>query len=98
MVSFEDASRCPKCDNPGEQKSVQNTANNSKLHIFTCQNAACRWYQTDWVVQKLEDGTVPERVPDRQKTFPAIPGMTQEKAQRQLEDTIKDEERDRQGR
>ena len=46
----------------------------------------------------MEDGTVPEREPTREKTFPAIPGMTQEKAAAQLENTIKDEERDRQGR
>ncbi len=97
-VEFEEARRCPRCDNPGEQKSVRPAADRSKLYIFTCQNGACVWFETDWVVQKLEDGTVPVREASRQKTFPQVPGMTQEKAQRQLEETIKDEERGLRGR
>ena len=98
MATFEEASRCPKCDNTGEQKSMQAAPEGSKLYIFTCRNEPCAWYLTDWVVQRLEDGTIPERVPNRQKTFPSIPGMTQEKAAAQIEQTIKDEDRDRQGR
>lgn len=89
-VSFEVASRCPKCDNPGELMSTRPTkdadGNPSKIHILRCENSACRWYDTDWIVQQLEDGTVPVREGRMEKTFPAIPGMTQEKAEQQIKD------------
>ena len=99
MASFETASRCPKCDNVGEQSSVRDAPKGrGKLYIFTCQNGACAWFLTDWVVQKLPDGTVPVRESDREKTFPVIPGMTQEKAIESLKQDAKDEERGKRGR
>lgn len=97
-VTFEEAKRCPRCDNPGEQKTVRPAADRSKLYIFTCQNGACVWFETDWVVQRLEDGTVPVREPSSHKTFPQIPGMSQEKAIETVKKTIKDEERGLRGR
>ena len=97
MVTFEEASRCPKCDNPGEQKEKRADRTHD-LYIFTCQNKVCLWYQTDWVVQRNSDGTIPEREVNRLKTFPVVPGMSQEKAIEQVKKTIKDEERGKRGR
>lgn len=95
-VTFEEAKRCPKCDNPGELMSTRNVRDNegrpAKVHILRCQNNRCRWFETDWVVQQLEDGTVPVREGMEQKTFPKMPGMTQEKAAEQIKE-ISDEER-----
>ena len=93
-VSFEDAQRCPRCDVPGEIMSTRNARDNkgkpTKIHILRCQNIRCSWFQTDWVVQQLEDGTVPIREGQEQKTFPAVRGMTQEKAAEQIEGIVDD--------
>lgn len=90
-TTFEEASRCPKCDNTGEVKQTRPGPNKSQIHILTCQNPPCKWYQTDWVVQQLSDGTIPvrevtERTP---KTFPKlyIP-----QSAREVIDAIKDTE------
>ncbi len=96
-VTFDQAKRCPKCDNPGEQDVVRNGPD-YKLYTFICRNEACAWFGTGWVVQRMDDGTIPEREPSREKSFPAIPGMTQEKAIKSLKQTAKDEERGLRGR
>lgn len=98
-VSFEEARRCPRCDQAGEivstRPSRDNDGNPCKVHILRCQNPRCSWFETDWVVQQLTDGTVPVREGMERKTFPAIPGMTQEKAQEQLKELTKGEENTR---
>jgi hypothetical protein len=94
-VDFETAQRCPKCDQPGEIMSTTPARDNKgrpcKIHRLRCQNNRCRWFETDWVVQQLEDGTVPIREGLEQKTFPAVPGMTQEKAAEQIEAIVDDD-------
>ena len=73
-ISFEEASRCPKCKQPGELGTERPAANKSTIHIIWCRNTICRWYNTNWIVQKLQDGTVPvrQREERRPKTFPKI--------------------------
>lgn len=87
-TTFEEAKRCPKCDQTGELLSTRGVADNegrpAKLHILRCQNERCSWFDTDWVVQQLHDGTVPVREGMERKTFPQVPGMTQEKAAEQI--------------
>ena len=78
--------------------STRPSKDRSKIHIFRCQNDRCSWFDTDWVVQQLEDGTVPVREGMEQKTFPAIPGMTQEKAAEQIQDIADEESRSKRGR
>ncbi len=97
-VSFEEASKCPRCDNAGEQNALVRNVKDGKLYTFTCRNSACSWFETDWVVQRLEDGTVPLRETTRERTFAPIPGMTQEKAIKALKQTADDEERGLRGR
>lgn len=90
-VSYEEASRCPKCGNTGESVETRPGPNRSKIHILRCQNAVCRWYATDWIVQQLEDGTVPvrERQERAPKTFPKL--IIPETAKRYV-DSIRDTE------
>lgn len=96
-ITFEEAQRCPRCDVPGEIKETRPSANHSKLHIITCQNSRCVWFETDWVVQQLSDGTVPvrETTERSRKTFPEIPGMTTEKATKQVKTITDDKPRQR---
>lgn len=98
-VSFEEAKRCPKCDQPGELQSTRNIKDNedrpAKVHIMRCQNERCQWFETDWVIQQLEDGTVPVREGMEQKTFPKMPGMTQEKAAEQIQNIADDQRKKR---
>lgn len=93
-VAYEDAARCPKCGHTGELKQSRPGPDKSEIHILTCQNRVCLWYLTDWIVQRMSDGTVPirpskEEEPRRPKTFPKLPG-TPEKYLQGLEAT-KDE-------
>lgn len=81
FVSFEQATRCPRCDQPGEveENTARRGPNRSKIFMVWCRNGACKWNDTNWVVQQLEDGTVPVRAaradqPRRLKTFPKLPG------------------------
>lgn len=93
-VDFEEARRCPRCDEPGEIITTRNVKDNEgkpcKVHTLRCQNNRCSWFETDWIVQQLEDGTVPLREGYERKTFPVMPGMTQEKAMEQIKE-ISDE-------
>lgn len=61
--SYEAASRCPKCNNPGEVRSKKPAPNSIRgtmlLHIY-CTSVLCPWYNTAWMVQVNPDGTVPE--------------------------------------
>lgn len=60
-TTFEAAKRCPKCDLPGEDMGANPTKNPKvKVHLIWCRNEPCEWYNTNWLVQVNEDGTVPE--------------------------------------
>lgn len=76
--TFEEAKRCPRCQNPGQQTNSRRQPDGSTLHTFTCRNSRCRWYDTTYVVQVNSDGTVPPPNTHRQKTFPALPERSQE--------------------
>lgn len=82
-VSFEEASRCPKCGHPGEVTGSRPTAKKSTIHFVFCRNPLCRWYDTNWIVEQLSDGTVPVRGQEerRPKTFPSRK-ITDEKIER----------------
>lgn len=59
--NFEQASRCPKCDQPGEDRRVMKspTKRGAQIHYIYCQTKLCRWYNTCWMVQVNEDGSIP---------------------------------------
>lgn len=72
MATLEEASRCPKCQEVGDQGAPQRS-NKPGVNIipFTCKNERCRWYNTAWLVQVNPDGTIPDpsEVPRGPKQF-----------------------------
>lgn len=69
-TTLEEASRCPKCQNPGRiQGERQLTAGLGKLKVFVCENTRCQWYTTTWTVQVTSSGTIPPPSTSRQKQF-----------------------------
>lgn len=75
-TTYEEAKRCPKCHNPGEQ--VRDVAapppTIGRLHLFRCRNERCEWFETDWPVQVRPDGTVVQ--PDDHKGPKRYPEFT----------------------
>ena len=65
MTTYETATRCPKCDIPGEVRSKQAVPAGKDIrpgttaHIVYCLNERCTWNGTCWVVQVNPDGSVP---------------------------------------
>lgn len=78
MTSFEEAKRCPKCELPGEDmgatpKTSPNTGKPVKVHTIFCRNDVCKWFNTSWIVQVNDDGTIPEPYSQLgRKQFPAV--------------------------
>lgn len=57
---FEEASRCPKCQTPGDdRKQDASGPKGSTLHYIYCVNDRCKWFDTFWIVQVNADGTIP---------------------------------------
>jgi hypothetical protein len=85
-TTFEEACRCPKCGEPGQEVAAENRRMRSgaELKQIYCRNARCNWLDTPWVVQVNPDGTIPEPTLDRQKSFAKLPDRT-EAVQRQLQ-------------
>lgn len=83
--TYEKATRCPKCDTPGEvvnkmpAKPVPGMGVRVKpgtqIHTVYCRNEACRWFSTNWIVQVNPDGEVPpptvHKRGDIDKAFPS---------------------------
>lgn len=62
MPSLDEATRCPQCNEPGEDRqSVILELGQGTVHFYFCQNKPCEWYNTSWIVQILPDGTIPVR-------------------------------------
>lgn len=61
--TFEEAARCPKCHNPGEDRKTvpapPTASKGAKLHYIYCVHELCPWYETMWVVQVNSDGSIP---------------------------------------
>jgi hypothetical protein len=64
MASFEEARACPKCAVPGtigRSKSIPRSRD--QLITLTCGNERCKWFNTNWAVQRRPDGSVPDPDP-----------------------------------
>lgn len=89
-TTLEEASRCPKCQNPGryEGERVLESIRNAKTKIFGCHNERCKWYGQTWVVQVNANGTIPPATLRRPKQFAPLPGDGEkfvENLQRQID-------------
>lgn len=59
--TFEEASRCPKCDQPGKEVTVKpGSRRGVMVHVIECATQLCKWYGERWFVQVNEDGTIPK--------------------------------------
>jgi len=73
--TWEEAKRCPRCDQVGEHveretRAVKSGSKGAKLHKFYCRNPRCRWNNTPWEVQVNADGTIPDPEAPRQRQMP----------------------------
>lgn len=76
--TFEEARRCPKCEQPGAVVAEKVGPHGSKIHTIMCMNSRCTWNNTTYIVQVNPDGTVPPPSTDRFRNFPKIPDRTDE--------------------
>ena len=94
MASYEDATRCPQCGQPGNvRKKLKPQAGGTTLHVVYCENERCEWFDTAWNVSVRPDGTVPDPqdFKGKPKTYAKGPSDAQLEAQiaylmRQLQD------------
>jgi|SRR6266487_815514 len=59
-TTFETASMCPKCGFIGEDRGTSPGPKKSTIHHIYCGNARCKWYNTPYLVQVNEDGSIPK--------------------------------------
>lgn len=85
-TTYEDAKRCPKCEEPGlktgDKPAGRNARPGTSVHTFECRNARCKWFNEFWVVQVNPDGSVPPPNTHRAKSFPALPKRSDEDIER----------------
>ena len=59
--TYEEASRCPKCDKPGKLYVKKPGARRGvEVHVIECVTQLCKWYGERWFVQLNEDGSIPK--------------------------------------
>lgn len=65
VTTLEEAKRCPKCGNYGEDR-IQRPVDRSTglkagtmVHIIYCVTEICPWFNTCWMVQVNKDGSIP---------------------------------------
>jgi len=88
QTTLEEASRCPKCGQAGNQTSTKPlTSGSGKLLMFKCENSRCRWFNTEWPVQVSANGTIPLTLQRPKQFQPLIDdgGRTLANIERQLE-------------
>jgi hypothetical protein len=62
LPTFEEAKRCPKCNQPGEDRATRpapGLVRGTTLHVIYCVTKLCPWFETSWFVQVNPDGSVP---------------------------------------
>lgn len=59
--TFEEASRCPKCDRPGKEVACKPGARRGVMvHVIECVTELCKWHGERWFVQVNDDGSIPK--------------------------------------
>lgn len=82
-TTYDEALRCPRCSQKGQDISKTNGPHGSKIHSIMCMNTRCRWYNTSYVVQVHADGTVQPPTLSRDRHFPKLPDRNNVEAQMQ---------------
>jgi len=86
MTKYEDAKRCPKCDQPGELKGTSVIERGARVETYHCMNEDCSWFNTGWAVQINRDGSIPEHNTSDPKQF-ALPDWAKNAADREINQT-----------
>lgn len=89
-TTFEEAKKCPKCGLPGDDASQQPVqaarGKRAVAHVIYCRNRLCKWFDTSWIVQVNEDGSIPEEYAGMgPKKYPAL----SQESQSRVEDAIR---------
>jgi hypothetical protein len=96
MATWEEASKCPKCGEPGEETNrsaaVVSGRPTGSVITLTCRNERCQWLNTSWIVQVDRNGTIPERQGGGDKQFPNLTPGQEAMARRMLEDVAAEDE------
>lgn len=78
-TTIDEARRCPKCEEPGEETRVERLRRGARELTFTCRNERCKWFnQTCSVVTVHADGSIPAPNTNRRKEFARIPDRTEQ--------------------
>lgn len=90
MSNYEEAKRCPKCEQPGAEGAARSlkSPHGARLLTFSCRNSRCKWFDTNWTVQVNADGTIPPPTLTRDKQFAKLPddgGRTAKALERQYD-------------
>lgn len=96
VATLEEASRCPRCEQPGDnttEQKIDGGAKGSVIRTYFCRNERCRWHNTSWIVQVKSDGTVPMRGPG-DKEFNLLTDSEKAAGYRILEDVLGEDLRD----
>ena len=96
-TTFEEAKRCPKCQQPGDdvsstEKYSPNKGEMVTVHVIYCRNQICPWLNTAWVVQVNADGSIPaayEQLGDKQ--YPKLSPETETRVRESLEAQLRAE-------
>ena len=71
-TTLEEAKRCPKCEQPGEQTNVlpaqKDQMRGTQNYEFQCRNERCKWYEEKYYVTLRPDGTIPDPYSSRNQT------------------------------
>lgn len=84
-ISFDEASHCPRCDNKGLEVS---RSSKPTVVMLECKTEICRWFETRWPVQLMDDGSVYDRSADHsapEKQFPKLDLAQKIRAQQYLD-------------
>lgn len=83
-TSFDEARACPKCGFSGDVGMPKAIDGHTEIPVV-CRNSRCVWFETGWVFTHRADGTIPDAVTSRDKTYVALPPSNEEAALRYLE-------------
>lgn len=72
QTTFEQARMCPKCKHYGTLLGSVPGPRGSKVETYKCETEVCPWYNTSWIVQINQDGSIPNRT-EGPKEFPVLP-------------------------
>lgn len=91
MTTFEDAKKCPKCGQPGEDIGFKPGRSERggavKVHTIMCRTQLCPWFNTGYLVQVNEDGSIPAAYSGTSGGLKKFPKISQETASK-IEDNI----------